>query len=393
MNQSFQSSELIRHCKQVELLLFEIEEEDLVASLDVVYDKIIEEDFEFNITKRSNFYTADDLENKLVLRKLNDNIKRIYKDEQANRRIIISQIKTLLNETCPFWILKTDIKSFYESINGAKIIDKLQDDAILSYESMYLLNRLFKNTVIESNSGIPRGLNVSATMSEMYMRKFDQWVRRHPGVYYYARFVDDIIVFVYSKKILLELQEIIDSKLDELTGGLRINSEKTKAYEWRLSNPNRPLEYLGYSFTKKKAGKKWDLNVTIAEKKVNKIKSRIVLSFLDFLKTKDFFLLEKRMKFLTGNYSIRKGESGNDLRAGIYFNYSQITELDVLDELNQFYRKLLYSRKNKIGLRLMSSLSTTEKNKLKKYCFKSGFMKRVHYSFKYDDMTEIVECW
>ena len=225
------------------------------------------------------------------------------------------------------------------------------------------------------------------------MRKFDQWIRRHPGVYYYARFVDDIIIFVYSKKVLLELKEIIDSKLQELTNGLRINKSKTKSYDSKLSNPNRPLEYLGYSFSRVKEGKDWNLKVTIANKKINKIKTRIVLSLLDFIKNQNFHLLEKRMKFLTGNYSIRKGESGNDLRAGIFFNYSQITENVALNELNTFYRNLLFSKNKRIGQKLSSRLNTDQKNKLNKYCFRTGFSKRVHNSFRYEEMVEIVKCW
>jgi hypothetical protein len=393
MNQSFQASELIKHRKQLDMIQANIEEDELLESLQIVSDSIVSEDFQFEITERNEFYTAEDLEHRLVLRKLNDNIKRIYKDEQANRRIIISQIKTLLSESCPFWVLKTDISSFYESIDQNRILAKIQDDAILSYESLYLLKSIFNNEFFSGKKGVPRGLNVSATMSEMYMRKFDQWIKRHPGVYYYARFVDDIIIFVHSRKALLELQEIIDTKLRELTNGLRINKSKTKAFDGVLSNPNRPLEYLGYSFTRTKNKRNWDLKVSIANKKVNKIKTRIVLSVLDFLKNQDFQLLEKRMKFLTGNYSIRKGESGNDLRAGIFFNYSQITEFKTLDELNTFYRRLLFSKNKKIGRGLVSRLSNQQKNRLKKYCFKTGFSKRVHYSFRYDDMVEIVKCW
>ena len=62
----------------------------------------------------------------------------------------------------------------------------------------------------------------------------------------------------------------------------------------------------------------------IADKKIKKIKNRIIRSLTQFVKTGDFALLENRLKFLTGNYSIKKREKTNDLKAGIYYNYSLI---------------------------------------------------------------------
>jgi len=136
------------------------------------------------------------------------------------------------------------------------------------------------------------------------------------------------------------------------------------------------------------------LKISIADMKVKKIKSRIALSFVDYLKTKDFFLLNDRMKFLTGNYSIKKTNEGDsDLRAGIFFNYSQLSDFEVLKELNQYYRKILFSKNDTFGARLNSKLSSEQKERLKKYCFKSGFTKKIYNAFDYSRMSEIVNCW
>src|SRR5688572_16237397 len=140
MNQSFTRQELFRLCKQSEYVDFGLRVNELNDLLNDTFENINNNNFEFDIKKVNEYYLTNDLPNKLVLRKLNDNLKRLYKDEQANRRIIISQIKTLLEESCPFWILKTDISSFYESINRTRVIEKFQNDSMLSYQSMYLLN-------------------------------------------------------------------------------------------------------------------------------------------------------------------------------------------------------------------------------------------------------------
>ena len=128
MNQNFTSQQLIKLVKRNELFDYGTTKEDLLSELDLIYNDIISNNFQFDIKKVKDYYLTTRLSHKLVLRKLNDNIKRIYKDEQSNRRIIIQQIKTLLEETCPMWILKTDIESFYESIDRNILLEKLQNE-------------------------------------------------------------------------------------------------------------------------------------------------------------------------------------------------------------------------------------------------------------------------
>ncbi|MCU0350335.1 MAG: RNA-directed DNA polymerase [Flavobacterium sp.] len=404
MNQSFQRQQLIRLCKKAEYIDYGMTIKQLTDSLDKSYEDIAKDSFEFSLKQVSEYFLTNDLPNKLILRKLNDNIKRIYKDEQANRRIIISQVKTLLSETCPFWVIKTDIKSFYESIDRERLISKFHDDSMLSYQSMFLMKRIFENPLLVGKSGVPRGMNISATMSELYMRKFDRWVCTYDSVYYYARFVDDIIIFSNSLKDSLSLIENLNPQLNTLAEGLSINQKKTELFDGKtLENLdikngkkirlNHKLDYLGYSFRIENVRtKKRKLIVSIAEKKITKIKTRIIKALLDFSKNKDFNLLEKRIQFLTGNYSIRKSEEGNSLRAGIYYNYLQVTSHSVfIEELNQFLRKSIYSKRPNFGAKI--GLSNIQKSKLSKYCFLAGFEKKVFFEFSYIEMQQIIKCW
>jgi len=445
MNQSFQRQQLIRLCKKAEYIDYGMTIKQLKDSLDTSYEEIANDSFEFSLKQISEYFLTNDLPNKLILRKLNDNIKRIYKDEQANRRIIISQVKTLLSETCPFWVIKTDIKGFYESIDRERLISKFHDDSMLSYQSMFLMKRIFKNPILVGKSGVPRGMNISATMSELYMRKFDRWVRTYDSVYYYARFVDDIIIFSNSLKDSLNLIADLNHQLNTLAEGLSINQNKTELFDGKTlerhdnTNGNRfnkilryKLDYLGYSFSKQiipekivlkkiqnikkirytledkysviennqvsvifldtiQPEKHSSLIVSIADKKVKKIKTRIIKALLDFSKNKNFDLLEKRIQFLTGNYSIRKSEEGNSLRAGIYYNYLQVTNHSVFIELNKLFRKSIFSKSPNFGAKI--GLSTSQKNKLSKYCFLAGFEKKVFYEFSYLEMQQIIKCW
>ncbi len=403
MNQTFQRQHLMRLCKKAEYIDYGMTVKELSDSLDASYEKIADDSFDFSLKQAGEYFLTNDLPNKLILRKLNDNIKRIYKDEQANRKVIISQVKTLLSETCPFWVIKTDIKSFYESIDRERLISKFHDDSMLSYQSMFLMKKIFENPILVGKSGVPRGMNISATMSELYMRKFDRWVRSYDSVYYYARFVDDIIIFSNSLKNSLSLIENLNLQLNILAEGLSINQKKTELFDGKtlenldINDGNKirekhKLDYLGYSFRIENGRtKNRKLIVSIADKKIAKIKTRIIKAFLDFSKNKDFNLLEKRIQFLTGNYSIRKSEEGNSLRAGIFYNYLQVTSHSVFIELNQFLRKSIFSKSPNFGAKI--GLSNTQKNKLSKYCFLAGFEKKVFFKFSYIEMQQIIKCW
>lgn len=390
MNQSFTSQQLFKLVKRNELYDYGLTKEDLIQQLDEVYDEIVKNEFNFNIQKVNNYYLTSSLPHKLVMRKLNDNLKRIYKDEQANRRIIIHQIKALLDETCPMWLLKTDIDSFYESIDRNRIISKLQIDTLISYHSIMLLNKLFTHPLLTNSTGIPRGINISSTLSEIYMRNFDKWVSRFPLVYYYARFVDDIVIFSSNKKTIDRVCEQINSNLPE---GLIKKEAKTSIFNGDRITSFSPFEYLGYKFTVKKDQKTKVVIVSISDKKVRKIKSRITIALLEYIRNKDFNLLEKRIKFLTGNFSIRKTQMGNDLKAGIYYNYSQINDYSVLKELNTYFLRALNSKKKSFGIKLSRSLDQPKINRLSKYSFSHGFKSKVYNSFTPDDMSKIVNCW
>ncbi len=405
MNQNFNSKELKRYLKKGELYRNEIEESQFEEELDNIEKKIIENNFTFNVKKNESYFFVETLPEKLILRKLNDNIKRIYKDEQANRKFVIQQIKVLLAEDAPFWIIKTDIKSFYESIDRNKVFNKLKNDAMLSYYSISLINSVFNNSIVKQNKGLPRGVNISSTLSEIYMRKFDKWIQRFSDVYYYARFVDDIIIFISNKTSAIEMLNGLDIKLKETTSSLQINKSKTELFEGEkiiriqnLSNhktKKENIEFLGYDFRiSQESTKKTKLiTVSIAEKKIKKIKSRIVKTYLDYLKNKDFKLLNQRIKFLSGNYGINKSSDSSVLKAGIYYNYSHLNNYDKLSELDSFHKKLLFSKKNNLGSNINANLSAHQKSILKKYCFKTGFHKKTYNSFSYQEMGEITNCW
>lgn len=404
MKQNFDSHELLKYLKK-ELFHNNLVKEDIESQVLELEQQILNESFEFDIKYNGEYYFLENISQKLLLRKLNDNIKRIYKDEQANRKFIIQQVKTLLNENAPFWIVKTDIKSFYESIDRNRIFKKLKNDAMLSYYSIFLLKKIFEAININCPTGLPRGLNISSSLSEIYMRNFDKAIQRFEDVFFYARFVDDIIIFLNNKESANELYDNLNLIISNENLTLQINEEKTELIEglnfkllkkgYKRPPIHNNIEYLGYKFYLNDAETKREnkLRISIADKKVKKIKTRIVKSYVDFTQTNDFELLKKRVKFLTGNYGISKSSNGSILKAGIYYNYTHINELEILNELNQFHKKLLYSKKGNLGIKLTKNLQNSQKEILKKYCFIAGYRKKTFNTFSYVEMGQIIQSW
>lgn len=391
MNQAFTTKELMRQLRRNDLINWNTTKDSLQFQLEQVANEIDDGSFEFKIHKINDYYQADNLPHSLVLRKLNDNIKRIYKDKQANRNLIIDQIITLLSETTPFYILKTDIKQFYESIDRFNLLSKIRDDSMVSYQSFRLLSQLFDCSLLKNTTGLPRGMNISATLSEIHMRDIDRWIVRNSHVYYHARFVDDIIIFVFNEGFLKGFQNDLENKLNLI--GLKLNKSKTDRFDGNRIEKKKPLQYLGYKFWIEMQEKKKIINISIADKKINKTKTRLVLALLEYCRRRDFELLKLRIKFLTGNFVIRKGEDCSDLKAGIFYNYPHLNDKNVLKNLDTFLHTILNSHNNSFGRKMNGALNTSQKNVLSKYSFNFGYDKRVTHCFSYDDISKIENCW
>lgn len=327
-----------------------------------------------------------------ILRKINHNIKRIYKVKQSNRNNIINQIYNLLNEKMPCYVYRLDIKSFYESINRDKILCKILNSSIITTETKLLLEKFF--SIIPDTTGLPRGLNISATLSELYMKDFDHEIINLDGVYYYARFVDDIIIFSTKD---IDKKDLSDILIDKTL--LNFNDDKTQKLFLDYKKRER-LEYLGYEFVIIPNSKslKDNIIVNIANKKINKIKSRIIYSLINYSKNLNFELLKKRILFLTCTYPIKTSQqkispykNSGYLQAGLLYNYYKLSlNNDSLKELDNFLRNILFS-KNQYS----RSLSKEQKKILARFSFVEAYKRKITRNFytSFKNFKEITRCW
>ena len=319
----------------------------------------------------------------LVLRKLHHNIKRIYSVQQADRNTIVRQLKMLLSEDVDMWVVRLDVRHFYESIDRAQIMKKLKDDARLSYQTLSMLQSLFASSVISAAKGLPRGLGVSAALSEMYLKYFDLEMKRIAGVYFYARFVDDIIAVCSNKE---SSKDVWQCAVDGMTR-LELELNLEKSYIWNPVEQTASMTYLGYTFKKNER----QLSVYVSCKKQNVIKTRLTRTFVRYAKDNDYDMLKMRVKYLTGNFTLYRADTLAPIKVGIFFNYKMATDTAELDELDAYYQRLLHCRRGKLGSRI--ALTREQLKTLEKYSFRFGFENHVNHHFTVDQVLNIKSCW
>ncbi|WP_429391452.1 antiviral reverse transcriptase Drt3a [Robbsia andropogonis] len=364
-------------------------------------------------------YEPTRLGDRLVLRRLNNVLRRTYRVKQSDRTDIVRQAIKLLSEPTPKHVLKLDIKGFYESIDRNRLLDQLDQDQLLSDRSRWLLRQLF-STVDESvPKGLPRGINVSATLSEIVMRHIDLQIRQIEGVYFAARYVDDILLFCISDPN--RIIQIISALLPD---GMSLNAKKTKRIYvgCRCAEccvhagancpcvPNcacvpdprlqRDLHYLGYRLRfnnvpskEEKKKKEMQVRVGLAANKVSRYKSRVATAFQSNIRTPNFDLLEDRIRFLCENSRLMGPGLRGRLKTGIRFNYPLINDYEELKDLDQFLRSQLFARRNAHGARLSASLTDKQREILAVLSFQSGHK---HYRSKIVHSSafgQIKACW
>ena len=111
-----------------------------------------------------------------AIKQLQQNIKNLYKVKQDNRNNIISQLKSVLTNHFPKYVIRTDIKDFYESISRKKILQKIDQDSLLTLSSRKIIHMILEQyeNISRNHNGIPRGIGISAYLAELYMRDFDR---------------------------------------------------------------------------------------------------------------------------------------------------------------------------------------------------------------------------
>lgn len=346
----------------------------------------------------------------LVARKLCLNIKETSKATSRGRAQIVSNLLLLLEEGVPFRVYRLDVKSFYESFKTSDVIAQVGKLAELSPLSKRLLHDLLGCHAALGGTGIPRGLALSAVLSEHLMHDFDHKVGRHSEVFFFSRYVDDIIIITSAR----EDSAIFIRQIEKmLPSGLRLNPTKKQIKEAiNRVNPKNPsdatvslfnFDYLGYSFLVGEPVREKNqppgnhhrtVAVDIAKNKINRFKTRISRSFFEFSKSGDWFLLRDRIKFLTKNFSVYNAKAGGKKIAGIFYSYPLASSnSEGIASLDEFLRNAILSKNGRIASLSSPKLTGAQKRQLLSNSFMEGHDKACFVYFSGSRLKQIQACW
>jgi hypothetical protein len=166
------------------------------------------------------------------------------------------------------YYLQLDIKGFFYSLDKNILFKQIYQDIQKSNinnkdKILWLCNKIIyhnptKNFVFKGNikdlqklpphkslfkipnhKGLPIGNLTSQFFANIYMNRFDHFVKRNLKIKHYIRYVDDFVLFHNSKKILLTIkQKIADFLFEKLQ--LRLRDD------FKIKSFNEGLDFLGY---------------------------------------------------------------------------------------------------------------------------------------------------
>jgi hypothetical protein len=378
--------------------------------------------FSMRRTKGFTVYSTNDYANILALRKINDTIRRLFRIKQSDRGAIVRQVFALLAESTPKAVLRLDIKSFYDNVDRDRLLSSMRQNHLLSHTTKKLLQQFLSTAFPSLGRGLPRGACISASLAEFAMREFDAAVSAIDGVYFYARYVDDIVIFTVKDPYAL-----FAAVEGQLPSGMCLNKSKSAA-PFRVEDcrcsircrciglcacrnkclckaqdaPLNRMDFLGYRFafpkvTARPYDKGQPIDISIAKAKISRIKTRIIKAFRDFAREPDYMLLRDRIRFLTENHFVKTKSSGQRIKSGIYYNYRLIEksrgDSEVMEELDDFLKRAIFSTKGPFSAALSTNLSVGQRGDLAILSFSSGFRHRRLAKLTSTRMHEAKECW
>lgn len=121
------------------------------------------------------------------------------------------------NNDATKWCLKFDIRKFYPNINHEKLKEilrwKIKDNKFLT-----ILDEIIDSVNYCSDThgvGVPIGNYLSQFFANLYLTKFDHWLKEVIKVKYYFRYADDIVILGNNKQYLWNVFNLLQKYLNE----------------------------------------------------------------------------------------------------------------------------------------------------------------------------------
>ena len=332
-----------------------------------------------------------------LFKQLYKNLQSVFQVVTSNRNLIVNQVVNVLNNDFPKYIIRADIKEFFESIPHdklRKIVNCNTELSPLSKKIIYFILSKYKE-ITRSEKGIPRGVGVSAFLSEVYMKCIDDYIKSMPNLTYYARYVDDmILVFTPKTKhdAFSNIFNILQSKVNEFGLMLHVdNNKKLEIDQYSIGKKSMyAFDFLGYRLLICNG----NVRIDLSKNKIEKYKIKIVnaincfnlsLEHNNYKNYANYQLLINRLKFLTGNTKLNGNKSNTMI--GIYCSNHLLSDSNSLAPLDKF----LEAKIKTISVGTRSKIVTDIQTELNLFKFTDGFDKKSFCKFSKSQLTNIMK--
>lgn len=134
------------------------------------------------------------------------------------------------------YCLKLDVKKFYPSIDHI-LLKQMYRTLFKDPNLLWLLDEIIDST--EGDKGVPIGNYLSQYSGNLFLSKFDRWIKEKLRVKYYIRYMDDIVILHSDKGYLRRLLREINKYFEN------INLEVKDDYQIFPSR-TRGIDFVGY---------------------------------------------------------------------------------------------------------------------------------------------------
>ncbi|MDB4984718.1 MAG: hypothetical protein JWM20_897 [Patescibacteria group bacterium] len=142
------------------------------------------------------------------------------------------------NNTKTVWVLKCDIRKFFDSVDHAVLMGLLAR-RLKCPRTLALLGNIIRSYDSGAGKGIPLGNLTSQLFSNVYMDPFDQFMKRIVRAKCYIRYADDFVILSRDRDYLARLIPTINAFLDKDLK-LRMHPNKVEIKKWHSG-----IDFLG----------------------------------------------------------------------------------------------------------------------------------------------------
>jgi retron-type reverse transcriptase len=198
-------------------------------------------------------------------------------------------LKVSRNNTKTCWVLKSDIRKFFASIDHEILIDILKE-YIPDENIIWLLTKVIDSFQIKNGKGLPLGNLTSQLFANVYLNEFDRFVKHKIKAKFYIRYADDFVILSDNKDWLKNKMPMIKSFL---WSRLNLEVHSNKTYTKTMSSG---LDFLGWvNFPRYSILRRTTEKRMFKKLKENNYKEESYYSYLGMLKHGQGYKIEQEL--------------------------------------------------------------------------------------------------